>query len=211
MTQTRAFTIGDPVLCSDGAIGELRRVVVEPIARVLTHLVIELAQQPGSGRLVPIDLVDVAAPGIELRCGSAEFEVLETAEQFECCPGATGAQYDGQDQQLLWPYYGLAEPAVTSLGMPIGPPPTTYDRVPRGDVELGRDEHVHATDGAIGRVRGLSIDLRDRRVTHVLLDEGHLWGHKRVAIPIQAVTTVEGGVQIDLTKRAVRELPAVDC
>jgi hypothetical protein len=209
MTETKTFTIGSAVWCRDGSAGELRRVVVDPIARVLTHLVVEPVRQPGSGRLVPIDLVDIDAAGTRLRCGTAEFDVLETAEQTPSC---TGTPYhlsgDGQEQRLLWPYYGLAEPAAASLGMPFGPPPTTYDRIPRGDVELRRGEQVHASDGAIGRVQGLTID-RDRHVTHVVLEAGHLWSHRRVAIPIQAVTTVEGGVQIDLTKHDVRDLPAV--
>jgi hypothetical protein len=47
-------------------------------------------------------------------------------------------------------------------------------------------------------------------VTHVLLDEGHLWGKKRVAIPISAVKDVKGGVRLNLTKDQVRDLPAVE-
>ncbi len=46
--------------------------------------------------------------------------------------------------------------------------------------------------------------------THVLLDEGHLWGQKRVAIPIGAVKDVEDGVRLNLTKDEVRDLPAVE-
>jgi sporulation protein YlmC with PRC-barrel domain len=79
-----------------------------------------------------------------------------------------------------------------------------------GEVEVRRGDHVHATDGAIGRVQGLVIDRSDHHVTHVLLDEGHLWGQKRVAIPISAVTGVEDGVRLNLTKDEVRDLPAVD-
>ncbi|MHB1713214.1 MAG: hypothetical protein ACYCV7_17810 [Acidimicrobiales bacterium] len=47
-------------------------------------------------------------------------------------------------------------------------------------------------------------------MTHVLLDEGHLWGQKRVAIPIRAVTDVGDGVRLNLTKDEVRDLPPVD-
>jgi sporulation protein YlmC with PRC-barrel domain len=69
---------------------------------------------------------------------------------------------------------------------------------------------VHATDGAVGRVRGLVIDPSDHRVTHVLLDEGHLWGQKRVAIPIGAVKDVDDGVRLSLTMDEVRDLPPID-
>jgi hypothetical protein len=47
-------------------------------------------------------------------------------------------------------------------------------------------------------------------VTHVLLDEGHLWGQKRVAIPIGAATHVDDGVRFSLAKDDVRDLPEVD-
>jgi hypothetical protein len=53
-----------------------------------------------------------------------------------------------------------------------------------GEVEIRRGDHVHASDGDIGRVHGLVIDPRNHRVTHVLLQEGDLWGRKQVAIPI---------------------------
>jgi hypothetical protein len=37
--ETRQFAIGGTVRCSDGVCGRPRRVVIEPIDRVLTHLV----------------------------------------------------------------------------------------------------------------------------------------------------------------------------
>jgi hypothetical protein len=47
-------------------------------------------------------------------------------------------------------------------------------------------------------------------VTHVLLAEGHLWGRKEVAIPASAVTKVENGIWLNLTKKQVEDLPAAD-
>lgn len=66
------------------------------------------------------------------------------------------------------------------------------------------------TDGDIGRVQGLVVDPADHHVTHVLLDEGHLWGKKEVAIPIGAVTGVEDGVRLNLTKDELSALPPVE-
>jgi sporulation protein YlmC with PRC-barrel domain len=86
----------------------------------------------------------------------------------------------------------------------------TYDTIPLGEVAVRRGEHVHATDGDIGQVEGLVIDPRNHHVTHVLLQEGHLWGRKEVAIPISAVTGVEDGIRLNITKHQVKDLPAVD-
>jgi sporulation protein YlmC with PRC-barrel domain len=110
---------------------------------------------------------------------------------------------------LSLPYYGLGI-SSTGMGMDAGPQSVTYDRVPVGEVEVRRGEHVHATDGPIGQVQGLAIDPSDHHVTHVLLDEGHLWGKKRVAIPISAVTDVKDGVRLTFTKDQVRDLPPID-
>jgi sporulation protein YlmC with PRC-barrel domain len=90
------------------------------------------------------------------------------------------------------------------------PQPVTYDSVPLGEVEVRRGEHVHATDGEIGRVQGLVIDRLSHEVTHVLLQEGHLWGRKEVAIPIRAVTGVADGIRLNITKHQVQNLPPVD-
>jgi hypothetical protein len=214
------FTIGSKVLCSDGACGELRRVVVDPVARALTHLVVETPHRRGTGRLVPIELVDSTGTEIRLRCTLAEFEVLDDAEETQFLPGARGEWGYGQGEMLSQPYYGLGMGlglgmgatgvGLGAIGIDAAPHAVVFDRVPVGEVEVRRGDQVHATDGAIGRVQGLVVDPRDHHVTHVLLDEGHLWGHKRVAIPIAAVTDVAVGVRLDLTKDQVRDLPPVD-
>jgi uncharacterized protein YrrD len=87
----------------------------------------------------------------------------------------------------------------------------TYDMVPLGEVEVRRGDHVHATDGNIGKVQGLVIEPRSHHVTHVLLQEGHLWGRKEVAIPISAVSSVDDdGIKLSIAKHQVQDLPAVD-
>jgi hypothetical protein len=44
----------------------------------------------------------------------------------------------------------------------------------------------------------------------VLLQEGHLWGRKEVAIPISAVASNSGGIQLNIAKQEVQDLPSVD-
>ncbi len=219
MGQTTQFSIGSSVACSDGVCGELRRVVVDPVARALTHLVVEPRHHATAPRLVPVALAESSADGILLRCTTPEFEALPDAEETRFLPGSGDEWGYGPLDTVALPYYSLGGVEGGPLGPmgPIGPAGVgagpqafTVDRVPAGEVEVRRGEHVHATDGAIGRVRGLVVDPRDHHVTHVLLDEGHLWGQKRVAIPIGAVTSVDDGVRLNLSKDDVRDLPAVD-
>jgi hypothetical protein len=218
MTGPTDFMIGSEVSCVDGACGELRRVVVDPVARSLTHLVVEPKHGRQRGRLVPVNLAASTTDGIKLSCTKAEFEKLDEAEETQFIPGGHSQFGYGQDQMFSWPYYGLGMGmggmgmgGMGNLGTGVNAAQViTNDRVPAGEVEVHRGDHVFATDGAIGRVRGLVVHPGDHCVTHILLDEGHLWGQKRVAIPISAVRDLNDGVRLNLTKDEVRDLPPVD-
>ena len=202
------FTIGADASCTDGVCGEVSRVVVNPVARTVTHLVVEPKHHGDCGRLVPLDLIDATTGEIRLRCTLAEFEELDPAEETQFLPGTPG--YPGYDpeQVAMMPYYGMGMGA--GMAGAYTPMTVTYDAVPLDEVEVRRGEHVHATDGHIGRVQGLVIDPKSHHVTHVLLQEGHLWGRKEVAIPIGAVTGVDDGIRLNITKQQVQDLPPVD-
>jgi sporulation protein YlmC with PRC-barrel domain len=77
-------------------------------------------------------------------------------------------------------------------------------------VAVRRGGQVHAIDGEIGRVQGLVIETQSHHVSHVLLQEGHVWGRKEIAIPIAAVTGVEHGIRLNISKSDVQALPLVN-
>ena len=204
------FTIGADVSCADGDCGVVSRVVVDPVARTVTHLVVEPKGRQGLARLVPLDLVDVAEDQIRLRCTLAEFEKLDPAEETQFVPGTTAYAAYGPGQVLAWPYLSLGAGGLPGEAFPGVSKTVTYDTLPLGEVAVRRGERVHATDAEIGHVEGLVIDARSHHVTHVLLKEGHLWDRKEVAIPIRAVTDVQDGIRLNITKADVQDLPPVD-
>jgi len=202
------FTIGSAAACSDGPCGDVRRVVVNPVAREVTHLVIEPAHRSGLGRLVPLDLVEADAAEVHLRCTVADFEKLPHAEETDFLPGGSGYENYAQHEAYYWPYFGIeggADPAVANASGIV-----TRDTLPPGEVGVRRGEPVHASDGEIGKVEGLVVEPAHGHVTHVLLQEGHLWGRKQVAIPIGAVERLGEAIAVNLTKREIEDLPAVD-
>jgi sporulation protein YlmC with PRC-barrel domain len=205
MADTSQFTIGTEASGNDGAVGTLIRVIVDPTVEEVTHLVIEPEHRPDLGRLVPLDLVDFGATagGLRLRCTKAEFENLDPAEDTQIIP-ATDA-YGGYGLEGG----GIAVPSVGGGGG-MAPQVVATDSVPLGEVEIRRGDSVQATDGHIGRVQGLVIHPGSRHVTHFLLQEGHLWGKKEVAIPIGAVASTRDGIELKISKREVQDLPPVD-
>jgi uncharacterized protein YrrD len=67
--------------------------------------------------------------------------------------------------------------------------------------------HLHASDGNIGQIQGIVIDSGSHHVTYVLLQEGHVFGRKVVAIPVGAVTAVgENGIQLNIARHQVKDL-----
>ena len=201
MPETERFTIGADVSCTDGPCGTLARVVVDPIARLVTHLIVEPLPEHGPARLVPLELVASAADEIRLNYALADFDSLDPASEGQFIASDNDVPNYRATDTVAWPFFGYRG-ARGHL--------EAYDAIPPGEVEVQRGEDVHATDGHIGQVEGLVIDPDSHHVTHVLLQEGHPWGRKQVAIPIGTVTRVAERIEVNLTKQQVRDLPEVD-
>ena len=201
LMETTRLTIGADACCTDGVCGVISRVVLDPVERVVTHLAVEPKHRLGLGRLVPLDRVDVSRGGVRVDCTMAEFENLDHAEEMELLPASGGHADYTAGEALPQPYFGLRD----ILGEV--PQPITYDTIPSGEVEVRRGEPVHATDGAIGRIKGLVFDSGRHRVTDVLVEEGHLWSRMEIAVPISAVATIRNGIWLNIAKDEVRRLP----
>ena len=196
MDEETEFAMGATASCVDGPGGKVSRVIIDPATETVTHLVIQPKHRLGVGRLVPLDLVDTTAGGIRLRCTVEEFGELEPAQETELIDdGTAGLGIGGLNAPM-----GLISPVQTMV----------QDVVPLGEADVDRGDPVYALDGEIGRVQGLMVDPDDHRVTHVLLEEGHLWGRKKVSIPASAVTGVANGIRLSLTKKQVEDLPPAD-
>lgn len=209
--------LGSPVRCIDGAFGELADVVIDPIRRRVTHLVVQPHHRHRLARLVPIDLAapeDGSPAAISLHCRVEDARRLPPVQEFAYLRLGELAPNDpdwdvGINTMLALPYYGYAgfgeqqldyDPHVSM----------TYDRIPKGEVEIQRASEVTSADGHhLGLVDGLLVDGEDQ-ITHVVLERGHLWGKREVTIPIDAVNRVEtDAVTVRLTKDEVSALPAV--
>jgi sporulation protein YlmC with PRC-barrel domain len=210
--------IGNRVHCTDGGYGELADIVIDPLEKRVTHLVVQPEQGEGGARLVPIQLAkgrDDEQHEIELEC------TLDKAQGFESVHEAAYLRLGespaedpdwevGVEDVLAMPYYA---------GLEVGPYPGElasdhvtmyYDRVPKGEVEVRRASAVISADGhSLGDVDGFVVDA-DKHITHFVLERGHLWGRKEVTIPIGAVARVESdAVHVALSKDEVGALPAV--
>ncbi len=203
-----------PVMCEEQEVGMLADLVVDPVAKRVTHLVVKPKHGRGESHLVPIELVEATEQvgGIVLTCSRAELDALPPVEEFSYLRLDQVATDDpnwdvGVSDVLALPYYdstGLAGPvdAVADMGV-------VYDRVPKGEVEVRRSSRVMSADGHyLGDVDGFLLD-EDDHITHFVLERGHLWGRREVTVPIGAVDSVESDVvTLELSKDEVGDLPS---
>jgi sporulation protein YlmC with PRC-barrel domain len=216
--EAERFQIGVHVEGADGTCGTLAGVVIDPVKQTLTHLIVKPKRHKGLGRLVPIEKVQSDGDPIRLSCTVAQFLGLDEGEEIHFLAASDDSFSDAGGRAYSWPYYGAGlaggmgagAMADTELGQHATPQPFVEDAIPLGEVEVRRGDPVHAADGYIGAVKGLVIDRGEHHVTHVLLEEGHLWGRKQVAIPISTTERNQGTIRVDLTKEQIERLPPVD-
>ena len=205
-----------PVRCVDGPFGELAVVVINPTRRRVTHLVVE-PHPDGPARFVPIGLVareDGRTTTVSLQCTVEEARLLPHVREFVHLRLGESLADDpdwdvGIENVLAFPYYrGYAgfgpEPLDFEQSLSM-----TYDRVPKGEVEIRRASEVVSSDGRrLGHVDGFLVG-GDDQITHLVLERGHLWGRRDVVIPIGSVSrVVTDSVALRLTKDEVGALPA---
>jgi sporulation protein YlmC with PRC-barrel domain len=203
---------GSRVDCSDGPLGALSDVVLDPRRKRVTHLVVEPDREDWVTRLVPIEL---ARPADDSTRTIALSLTVEEARQLPpvhdiAYPRVGDVPVDdpgwdvGVQDVFAQPYYPheLLPVPLEFVAM--------YDRVPKHEVELRRASSVRSADGyELGEVDGFVVD-GDDEITHLVLEHGHAWGRREVTIPIGAVSRVEtDAVTLGLTRDEVAALPEV--
>jgi sporulation protein YlmC with PRC-barrel domain len=209
----RRLDPGSPVHCADAQFGELADVVIDPTTRCVTHLVVQPHKRPDDARIVPIDWATSDGPehAITLSATVARVDRLDRVHETAYLrlgefPVADPDWDVGVGDMLGLPYFQSieAQPVEADPHVMFG-----YDRVPKGEVEIRRASAVAAADGPdLGCVDGFVVDEAGH-ISHVVLERGHLWGRREVAIPIGAVDRVENDlVVLRLTKGEVGALPS---
>ena len=215
--------LGSPVTCTDGPFGELADIVIDPTKRRVTHLVVEPHGDHGKAKLVPIELADTEqgeSSAIGVRCSVEEAGRLDPVEEYAYLRLGDSPELEpgwdiGVESVLAQPYYGYGAggAGIGYEAVPADYDPhvsMTWDRIPKGEVEIRRASLVNSADGhGLGKVDGFLVG-DDDAITHFVLERGHLWGKREVTIPISAVASVyTDAVTLTLTKDEVGDLPSV--
>jgi uncharacterized protein YrrD len=191
------------VRCDDGPAGTSDAVILDPIKREVTHVVLRERGWPNNKRLVPVELIAwTTEDEIHLRCPMAATRTLRSfvETQFVEAPDVGGSYPILPDDGLpyLWPF---AYPNQKVL--------LTHERIPKDELAIRRDAEVDATDGRVGRVEAFLVDADDDHITHVVVRSGHL-AHHEFAVPVSDVAEIsEERIMLRLDRYGVEDLPHV--
>ena len=202
------------VRTTDGMAGTLADVVIDPAKKAVTHVVVRAGEPDPAARLVPLQLVrggNAPDEPLSLGCTAEELGRMESVQGYAYLPvderPAPDAQWDvGVEDVVMMPSYQGADLGVYTADIDpnVG---VTYDRVPKGEVEIRRSSVVVSPDGhELGTVHSVEVD--SGAIAHVAVERGHLWWKRVVPVPIASVTALEtNAITLGLTRDEFSTLP----
>ena len=196
------IALGAEVHFSEGGMGKITRVVANPITVEMTHIVVKARGALEGEYLVPVDAISYSSPkDVTLTISEDDLRLLDSFETIHYMSMSEPSQDSSDLSMLIWPF------------LPPGDEGPMYEleaQVPPEELVVRRGAQVEASDGKIGVVDGFMVNPENSHITHLVLEKGHLWGHKDVAIPIDSVEDYDGQVvTLKLDKDAVNALPSL--
>ncbi len=195
------LTLNVDVECPEGKLGHATSLIVDPISREVTHLVVKDSLLGGTERLLPISWISKSSHDkITARCSMVDWK---KAEPFVKSEFVKREEPEYTTEGYGWPY--VVTTRITEEYELI-----KQEQIPLHTRELRRGSSVYASDGYIGTVEELLVDAQHKQITHLVLSAGHLLGKRDIVVPVHAIKTIEDDrIQLTLDKEAIDELPIV--
>jgi sporulation protein YlmC with PRC-barrel domain len=184
------------VNCSDGKVGISTAVIIDPVNKGVTHVVVRISDE--DERMVPLEfVVGTDHDAITLNCKKSNMLEMAKFKTYRFVPGVVN------DPSL--PRGEWEAPYVT---LNYGGEMREVEAIPEGELAVHRGDPVKATNGQVGVVGELVVDTDSGHITHLVLEKGHLFGKQEIIVPLNQIDHVaEGIVYLNIDKSAVKKLP----
>jgi sporulation protein YlmC with PRC-barrel domain len=187
--------VGATVKGTDGDLGKIDALVIDPTAQTITHLVV--SQDLLSRRvLVPLAAVDTATATPDAVRVDLDEQAFGECPRFDE-PAFNEPSADFRPLGLGYePGAYFLEPFASPLD---GWALADHERIPKGEITIRRGDEVASADGqSVGHVDELLVDPADGQVTHVVLRSGNFLRREDVVVPIAGARFDEGRVVLGL-------------
>jgi hypothetical protein len=191
------------VECTDGEAGISTHVIIDPTSRKVTHFVVQSDEVIAAENwLVPIEMAaETSRDFVKLSCTLDELHQLPAFSEMHWLEPDREEPGYAADAIYLAPY-------VTPMRTDVVP--VDLERIPPGELAVRRGAFVEASDGLVGSVGEFLVDPDSGEISHIVLQEGHLWGKQEIAVPISAVDeALESTVYLKLSQDEVASLPGI--
>lgn len=188
------------VVCKDQDCGQVVCVIMDPRNDDLTHIVVEESGKTSKERLVPVKYILGTDPkSIQLSLSKDELGEMEDFIEHRFIPSDQAYGVFPIRQRIYIPY--------TTIGEKLAD--VSRERIPSGGISFHAGAIVQATDGEIGIVEEFLVDPISEQISHMVVQTGHLWNKKEIAIPASEINRVEKDiVHLKLTRSQVEALPS---
>lgn len=191
------------VECTDGKVGISTHVIIDPTTRKITHIVVSNEEAIGAQNwLVSVDVISESTHDkIHLNCTKDELAAMDHFEDLHYVEVSHEEAGYPADAYYLSPY---VSPLRTDYV------PVSVERVPQGELAIRRGALIEASDGYVGRLGEFLVDPESGEITHLILEEGHMWGKQEITIPLSAIDhSIENTIFLNLDKNEVSYLPTI--
>jgi uncharacterized protein YrrD len=205
----------DVYMSDDEKVGDIDRVVIDPLTDEITHLVVRKGFLFPEDRVVPISLVGSS---------TEDRVILKVVQDVEELPVFEQIHYIRTDQLqdttppkagYVAPYYWYPRPGMTWWGTmpyplyPVPPYVAQIERsIPEGTVPLEEGARVITSDGKIvGDIESIFVGPNQERATHIEISRG-LFFKERKVVPTSWITSVlEDEVHLGVSSGLIEGLP----
>lgn len=200
-------------------VGKIKRVVVDPESKELTHLVVQKGFLFADDKVIPLDEIETATEEkVVLKEGREDpdkFPDFEESHYVAADERRKSAHPDAEDSDPLAWYYPLPGGAWWSTRMGTYPgyqsPPyvrKTKLNIPEGTVPLEEGSKVFSVEGEhVGNVERVYADESEQRVTHLLVSKGLISKSYKLIPSMWVASVSEDAVRLSVGEGFIESLP----
>lgn len=191
---------GADVIATDGRLGTLTDVVIDPIAEEVTHLLIAPDGELQQARVVPLWLTNETADGIRVELDSRHVKQLQRSladEYVRASPPDHPTGHDLRFKSVLYhPYF---EDLSCDLAETVGVPIDDFD------VTCGSDV-ISTNDRLLGKIVGFLV--HEGRVVAFIVRSGLVGFTHDAVVSIDSIAEIVADmVLLDIDRHEFRRLP----
>jgi hypothetical protein len=203
---------GSPVVCTDGACGEILAVQLHSTTWRISHVIVRGRHEHGLERLVPVMLIASVGQQIEIDCTTDQFDRLDFFDEGAIARGLDNVPTYGTDQMSSLPLIDDKRVSIdpgNSDGSGAVAQGVGYANVPEGQLDVRIGARIDALDGHVGTLRGLVVELPEATVSFLFVAGGHLFGRREVPVPVAIIEAGTDALRVNASKRSLQALRSI--